>query len=80
MRFAADTSHVLAVSEAITEATLEGINPNTLKMDDRAWSMWELVCEQHGTSAYRTEKDVRDHPLRNAHLLAALLLRSRIRS
>ena len=74
MRFAVDTSHLLAVSEAIDEATLEGINPNTFKMDDRAWRMWELICKQHGTSAYRTEDDVRNHPIRNAHLLAALLL------
>ena len=74
VRFAVDTSHLLAVSEAIDEATLEGINPNTFKMDDRAWRMWELICKQHGTSAYRTEDDVRNHPIRNAHLLAALLL------
>lgn len=57
------------------EASMDyGINTNTAQIDNRAWEMWEMVCEAHGTSPYRSARETQAHPDRNAHLLAALLM------
>ena len=52
--------------------TDSGVNANTALKDARAWQFWEVVCEKLGTSPLRTAEDVRDHPERQAHLLAVL--------
>lgn len=59
---------------AVEDVADFGINANTAKIDERAWVMWEQVCERLGTSALRTNADARDYPQRNTHLLAVLLL------
>ena len=74
MAFRADLGNLWAIAEAAEETISHGINPNTAKMDERAWEFWEHICKSHGTSPMRSEQDVRDHPARNAHLLAALLM------
>ena len=51
-----------------------GVNVNTASKDDRAWMMWEEVCKRLSTSPLRTAAEVREHPDRNAHLLACLLM------
>ena len=70
-------SHLAALSDAV--ASIEdvvdfGVNANTARIDERAWEMWEFVCEQQGTNPLRSPSEVRDYPDRQAHLLACLLL------
>ena len=74
MAFRADLDNLWAIGEATEEFISHGVNHNTAKMDERAWEFWEHVCATHGTSPMRSEQDVREHPARNAHLLAALLM------
>ena len=66
-----DISNSLLTIEDISDF---GVNANTAKMDERAWTMFELICERFGTSPLRTRADVRDYPQRTLHLLACLLL------
>ena len=74
MQLRADIVAVMAVGAAIDEVVELGVNANTNTKDERAWLFWEHVCEQQGTSPLRTAQDVRDHPERQSHLLAALLM------
>lgn len=60
--------------DAIEDLTDFGVNANTAKIDDRAWTMWEHVCSTHGASPLRTPSDVREFPQRQSFLLACLLL------
>ena len=64
---------VLSYVDTIHDYSDLGINASTAKKDERAWGMWEVVAEAHGTSPLRTADDVREFPQRNAHLLAALM-------
>ena len=65
----------------VIETYLEfGVNHSTAKKDERAWTMWEVVCGLLGTSPMRTAQDARDRPERNAHLLAVLMSRRRGRN
>ena len=66
-----DISNSLLTIEDISDF---GVNANTAKMDERAWTMFELICERFGTSPLRTRADVREYPQRTLHLLACLLL------
>ena len=74
MAFNLDESKLAALGEAVEEAVDGGVNHNTLRFDERAWEFWEYVCDAHETAPLRTEVDARDHPARNAHLLACLVL------
>lgn len=74
MRFNMEPQQLAALSVAIHEGIDYGVNSNTAVKDSRAWIMWEHVCAQHGTDPFRTADEVRDHPQRNAHLLAALMM------
>jgi len=56
------------------DAVAHGIPPGTAQKDDLAWALWEVVCDAHCTSPFRTAKDAREAPERNAHLLAVLTL------
>ena len=59
---------------ALEHTVSYGINAGTLKADERAWDFWEEVCARLCTSPLRTAEDVRDHPERNAFLLAVLMM------
>ena len=74
MQLRADIVSVMGVGAAIDEVIEFGVNANTNTKDERAWSFWEHVCEQQGTSPLRTAQDVRDYPERQSFLLAALLM------
>ena len=74
MQLATSLEAITKTLIAVEETTDFGVNANTAKMDERAWAMWEVVCERLGTSPLRTHSDVRDYPQRNTHLLAVLLL------
>ena len=74
MAFKANFPGLLAATEAVDDAIESGVNPNTAKFDERAWDFFEHVCEKIGTNPCRTEKEVRENPERNAHLLAMLVL------
>lgn len=74
MAFRADFAGLEAISGAIDDTVELGVNPNTAKFDERAWSFFELVCEKAGTNPCRTGQEVREYPERNAHLLAMLVL------
>ena len=74
MALRADVVTLMEVGDAVQESVDYGINANTNQKDERAWMFWEQVCEHQGTSPLRTAQDVRDHPDKQAHLLAVLLL------
>lgn len=78
MRFDLSPEELQCLSQPLQESTEEGINPNTRKMDERAWLLWEATCDAHGTSPLRSEEDVRTNPGRTAHLLASLALRASV--
>ena len=65
---------LVTVGAVVDEYVEFGVNANTAQKDARAWEFWEVVCEAQGTSPLRTPNDVRDHPERQSHLLAALLM------
>ena len=76
MAFNISVGALAEMTEALDEGILYGVNANTGVMDARAWTMWEEVCRAYGTSPLRTAQDARDNPERNAHLLAALMMRA----
>ena len=74
MQLTALVDDLAASLASIEDVGSFGINANTFKKDERAWQMWEFVCERKGTSPLRSHADVRDYPQRSAHLLACLML------
>ena len=74
MSFNMDPQALSGLVDTVDEGMLYGVNANTASIDERAFTMWEHVCEQHGTSPLRTSADARDYPERNSHLLAVLML------
>ena len=74
MHLRAQLADLYDLGDAVTELQEFGTNHNTLKKDDRAWSMWEFVCRSMDTSPFRTADDVRLHPERNAFLLVCLMM------
>lgn len=77
MALRANIADLMAVGGAIQHSVDYGINANTASKDERAWEFWEEVCLAQGTNPLRSAADVREHPEKNAHLLAVLLLPSR---
>lgn len=74
MAFRADVAEaILRSADLIQDYVDYGINPSTLKKDERAWLLWEQVCESVGTNPLRTAQEARERPERNAHLLAMLM-------
>ena len=61
---------------SMDDASANSVPPGTATKDDLAWEHWEAVCAIHNTDPLRTTPEVCDHPGRNAHLLAALMLRA----
>jgi len=74
MQLKAGVAGMMALGEALNEASEFGINSNTLRKDDRAWTFWETVCKRMDTSPLRTPQEVRDHPERQSFLLAVLMM------
>ena len=74
MAFKISAGELALLTEALNDNVVSGVNPNTLKVDERAWLLWTHVCERHKTSPLRTAEDARDYPARNAHLLACLAM------
>lgn len=74
MAFSANQECMLRMAESIDEGNLYGVNANTAQTDNLAWEMWEVLCEAHGTSPYRSARETQAYPERNAHLLAALMM------
>jgi hypothetical protein len=74
MALRCEVASLLGVAEALNESSEYGVNSNTLKKDERAWELWEFICEQLGTSPLRTAADALARPERNAFLLAVLML------
>ena len=74
MQLKAGVAGMMALGEALNEASEFGINSNTLRKDDRAWTFWETVCKRMDTSPLRTSQEVRDHPERQSFLLAVLMM------
>ena len=74
MQLKANVANMMALGEALNEASEFGINSNTLKKDDRAWSFWETVCKRMDTSPLRTPEEVRNNPERQSFLLAILMM------
>ena len=74
MQVKSNLADLLALGETVNEMSEFGTNINTLKKDDRAWEFWEVVCAKLDTSPLRTPEEVREHPERQAFLLAVLLM------
>lgn len=74
MQLKANVANMMALGEALNEASEFGINSNTLKKDDRAWSFWETICKRMDTSPLRTPEEVRNNPERQSFLLAILMM------
>ena len=74
MALRSDVVALMEVGDAVQESVDYGVNANTAQKDERAWLFWETICEQQGTSPLRTAQEARDHPERQAHLLAVLML------
>lgn len=74
MTLRCDVASLCYAGEIVTDFAELGTNVNTLKKDDRAWEFWEHVCERVGTNPMRTPEEVREHPERQAWLLAILML------
>ena len=74
MQFGLETSSLLALTTAMQDSVTYGVNANTATTDERAWDLWEHICREHDTSPLRTTREAREHPERNSHLLAVLLL------
>ena len=74
MALAADTSHLTTLMRTVDTLSTSGINASTRKKDERVWLLWETVCENLGTNPLRTAQDVREHPQKNAFLMAVLML------
>ena len=74
MAFRSDViESILSSADLINEYLEFGVNPSTARKDERAWMLWEQVCECYGTNPYRTALEARERPERNAHLLSALM-------
>ena len=50
MALRANVADLMGVSEVTEELVEHGVNANTFTKDARAWDLWEVVCEAHGTS------------------------------
>ena len=74
MALRAHISTLTSTADVLEEVGDYGVNANTARVEERAWVLWEDVCEAQGTSPLRTAEDARTRPERNAHLLALLLL------
>ena len=74
MAFTLDESTLAQLANSMQDGVEYGVNANTADTDQRAWLMWEHICEQHRTSPLRTAEEARERPERNAHLLAVLML------
>jgi hypothetical protein len=74
MRLAADLHSLVPAAGAIEDLTDFGVNANTAKIDERAWLMWEHICQQLGTNPLRSAAEVSAFPQRQTFVLASLLL------
>ena len=74
MALRADIVMLMGVGDAVQESVDYGVNASTATKNERAWTFWEVVCERCGTSPLRSEQDVREHPNKQSHLLAVLLM------
>jgi len=74
MHLGSHLDELMTAMASVDDVVEFGVNANTEKIDERAWEMWEFVCERQGTTPLRTAADVRDYPDHPAHLLACLLL------
>ena len=74
MAFHLSDQRLAEIADAMDEGIQFGVNSNTWAFDERAWDFWEHVCEAHNTSPLRTATEALQHPERNAHLLAALMM------
>jgi len=74
MHLRAAPSALFRSAERTSALAASGVNAATLKVDERAWEFWVNVCESQGTTPLRSSAEARDHPDRNAHLLACLMM------
>ena len=74
MALRTDGEQLTALLDTLDAVSARGISAGTSKVDQRAWLLWEKMCESLGTSPLRTEQDVREHPQKNALLMATLML------
>ena len=74
MHLRAAPNALLQSAERTSALAASGVNTATLKVDERAWEFWVVVCESQGTTPLRSSAETRDHPDRNAHLLACLMM------
>ena len=74
MHLRAASDALLQSAERTSALATSGVNTATLKVDERAWEFWVIVCESQGTTPLRSSAETRDHPDRNAHLLACLMM------
>ena len=75
MAFDMPLDGLTTTAQAMEEAVSQSVPPGTASADDRAWEMWADVCADHGTDPLRTAEEAHQHPERNAHLLAVLMLK-----
>lgn len=74
MHLRAAPDALLRSAERTSALAASGVNTATLKVDERAWEFWVIVCESQDTTPLRSSAETRDHPDRNAHLLACLMM------
>ena len=78
MRLTGDPSELARAAQVVDSYSTHGVNAGTAAKDNRAFTLWEKVCEHFGTSPTRTAQDAKENPERNAFLLVSLMLYARM--